>query len=451
MSKNLKSYTRGWPSLAAVVATSILVTHCSDLSGRDKLEAPTFSNLIVVMIDTLRSDYLSSYGGHESSGDFLAQLATEGIQLQGYSASSWTRPSVATLLTGLYPQRHQVLSRDDALAIRTPYLPEMLRDNGVQTAALVTNGNVSKLFGFARGFDLFRTEMGAGKPKAKTAVDRALELAEQFSPPFFFYIHLMDPHTPYLPDNLPGKPDVSYPAYIQPQQVLRGEVEFNEENVTRLKSQYLGEIQEMDPHLERLMSQLDHMGLLEDTLVIVTSDHGEEFNDHGGLGHGFTLYEEMLRVPMILWAKNGISSRRSEATFHQVDFAPTVLAALGQPLPDSMDGQSRWVSILAESPQPSGDYLFHLDLDEAKAEAMNQETMKLIRQIESSEVELFDLGSDPLEKVDLASDRSTVERLEHQLRDLTRKLEETQYESDHAEPTHSVREQLEALGYLGDD
>ena len=154
---------------------------------------------------------------------------------------------------------------------------------------------------------------------------------------------------------------------------------------------------------------------------------------------------------MILWAKSGITSRRSEATFHQVDFAPTVLAALGQTPPDSMDGQSRWVSILAESPQSSRDHLFHLDLDDAKAEAMNQETMKLIRQIESSEVELFDLGSDPLEKVDLATDRSTVERLEHQLRDLTRKLEETQYESDHAEPTHSVREQLEALGYLGDD
>ena len=320
--------------LVLLVSTAI-AAGCARPEICREAHVASFTNVIVVMIDTLRSDYLSSYGSDRGSGATLSHLAAEGIQLQGYSVSSWTRPSVATFLTGLYPQRHQVLDRTDALGATTPYLPEILQAAGIQTAAMVTNGNVSGLFGFSRGFDLFRLEIGAGKPSTDRTIPWALELAEDLQPPFFYYIHLMDPHTPYLPDRIPERPNLTYRDYLQPQQLLAGEVDFNDENVQLLREQYLEEIREMDSELDKFLVGLERLGLLENTLLIITSDHGEEFNEHGGLAHGVTLFEEVLRVPMLLWASSGLDPYRSNdpvssCGFHTHHLAGSRVACAGR-------------------------------------------------------------------------------------------------------------------------
>lgn len=432
-------------SLAAVLCLSAAC-------GRDAEEIPqavTYTNIVVVMIDTLRSDVLTSYGSEIDSGEALAGLAENAIQVQGYAVSSWTRPSVATLLTGLYPQRHGVRDRTDALSNRVPYLPELLQQAGIQTAALVTNGNVSNLFGFARGFDLFRLEIGTGKPSTDRATPWALALAEKLEPPFFYYIHLMDPHTPYLPASVRQQPDLKQRDYLQPQQLLSGEVEFNDEHVDQLKRQYIAEIQEMDPELDALLSGLRQLGLLEDTLVILTSDHGEEFDEHGGLAHGESLFEEVLRVPMLLWSETGLDAYHSDSPFHQVDFTPTILEALGIPLPSGIDGQSQWKAITSRQLEADRDLLFHLDRGAVRLDALISGSNKLIRNVDSGEAAVYDLVADPSELVATPLGAGSAAEIERRLAKMLERLEHNRYEPEFVEPTFSVKDQLEALGYLG--
>ncbi|MEJ2084359.1 MAG: sulfatase [Acidobacteriota bacterium] len=441
-------------SVAAILTSmglALLVVSCSDRVTVEEPVAPSFRNLIVVMIDTLRRDSLGSYGAENDLLPYLSSLAAEGVQLQAYAASSWTRSSVATLLTGLYPQRHQVVGRSDALGIAPPFLPELLRQQGFQTAAVVTNGNVSQLFGFDRGFDRFELELGQGKPDAELTVDRTLEVAVELESPFFLYVHFIDPHTPYVPNSVSGRPDLSRDDYIQPQQLLNGDLEFSDSNVGQLKAQYNAEVSEMDSELERLMLALEAQGLLQDTLVVFTSDHGEEFNEHGGLAHGFTLYEEVLRVPMILWSDSGLEPLRPPAAFPQVDFAPTMLEALGTESPSGIDGRSVWRSIWSGENTISEELLFHLDMDDHRLEALIAPPMKLVRQIDSLDIELYDLDSDPSESSNQSADLAAVGNLESRLGTLQLELGESRYDSEAATLTHNIKQQLEALGYLGGD
>jgi len=441
-------------SLAAalsVLSLAALGTYCANRTTIEEPVAPRFRNLIVVLIDTLRADSLGSYGTEHNLLPYLSSLAAEGVRLQGYAASSWTRSSVATLLTGLYPQRHQVVGRSDALGVSPPFLPELLQQRGFQTAAIVTNGNVSQLFGFDRGFDQFELELGKGKPDAELTVDRALPVASDLKSPFFFYVHFIDPHTPYVPTSVVDRPDLSRADYIQPQQLLNGDLEFSDSNVEQLRAQYDAEVREMDLQLQRLVLALERQGLLDDTLVVFTSDHGEEFNEHGGLAHGFTLYEEVLRVPMILWAQPGLGPLRSPAAFHQVDFTPTMLEALGIDLPSGIDGRSEWQSIWRGDDQISNELLFHLDMDGYRLEALIAPPMKLVREIDSLDVELYDLESDPHEISTRASNEAAVGKLESRLGTLKLELEDASYAAETAVLTHNIKEQIEALGYLGGD
>ena len=434
-----------------VLCLAVLGSNCANRAAIEEPVAPRFRNLIVVLIDTLRADSLGTYGSEHNLLPYLSSLAAEGVQLQGYAASSWTRSSIATLLTGLYPQRHQVVGRSDALGIRPPFLPELLQQRGFQTAAIVTNGNVSQLFGFDRGFDQFELELGQGKPDAALTVDRALRVASGLNSPFFFYVHFIDPHTPYVPTSVVDRPDLSRADYIQPQQLLNGDLEFSDSNVAQLRAQYDAEIREMDLQLQRLMLELARQDLLHDTLVVFTADHGEEFNEHGGLAHGFTLYEEVLRVPMILWAQSGLGPLRPATAFHQVDFAPTMLEALGIDLPSGIDGRSAWQSIWSGEDPDSERLLFHLDMDGYRLEALITPPMKLIREIDSLDIEVYDLESDPGEISNQATNQAAVGKLESRLGTLRLELEDSSYTAETAILTHNIKQQLEALGYLGND
>ncbi|HEX2224774.1 MAG TPA: sulfatase-like hydrolase/transferase, partial [Thermoanaerobaculia bacterium] len=159
--------------------------------------APRFDNLVVVMVDTLRSDHLPSYGYERDTAPYLTRLADEGIQLQGYAVTSWTKPSVASLLTGLHPQRHQAISRSDRLPPEAPYLPEILAGEGMRTAAYIGNLNAGRKWGFDRGFHSFDQANGARKMDGSRVTTRALDLARGLQPPYFLFVHYVDPHDPY--------------------------------------------------------------------------------------------------------------------------------------------------------------------------------------------------------------------------------------------------------------
>ena len=360
---------------------------------------PVYRNLIVVMVDTLRSDHLPSYGYERNTAPFLTALADEGIQLQGYATSSWTKESVASLLTGLAPQRHQAISRSDHLPPELPYLPELLRGAGFVTACFIGNLNVGRKWGFDRGFTHYAQTRPAGKARAAEVNAAALRLQEHLSPPFFLYLHYVDPHDPYRPSRTftgRGRP------YVQPRRLLeRGAI--GEEDLRRLVDQYDGEIRELDRALEELFAALEREELLADTLVVVTSDHGEEFGEHGGLTHGRTLFEEVLRVPLLLWSRSGLPAFRSQRLFSHLDVLPTLLEALGQQVPASLEGESQWRRLLADDEVRRPPALFsHLDLDRRAALAVLDSEAKLVhRPVPNLGTLLFDLSTDPDEQAPL--------------------------------------------------
>jgi arylsulfatase A-like enzyme len=380
-----------------------------------------FRNLIVVMIDTLRADHLPSYGYHRDTAPHLARMASEGIQLDGYPASSWTKPSVATLMTGHSPQRHQAIGRTDVLPEDVPYLPAWLDDRGFLTVAYVGNRNAGRKWGFGRGYDRFRQNRPAGKPDGLEINERTLNMMQGVEPPYLLYVHYVDPHDPYEPAHPWGVEDPHDHPWIQPRRLERAQSTATEADFEAMRDQYDGEIAEVDAAIEQLLAELGARGLLEDTLVVVTSDHGEEFGEHGGMTHGQTLYEEVLHVPLILWAEARLSPCADSRPFHQIDLAPTLLVALGFDPPEGVEGRNRWPELAdCRIEGDSEPLFFHLDLDERGALAVRRETAKVIVSAETESEPLrgqrFDLENDPEELAPSPLDASSETLLDRLLR-----------------------------------
>ncbi len=363
--------------------------------------APEFENLVLVMVDTLRSDHLPSYGYGRDTARLLGELAREGVQVQGLAASSWNKASIGTLLTGLHPQRHQAITRADSLPSTVAYLPALLDGAGFTTAAYVGNRNAGKHFGFDRGFDHFYQFRPAAKVDGRKVTERSLALAAKLQKPFFLYVHYVDPHDPYRPRKawFGAKPGAEV---VQPLSLAATGQPPTAEQLAALRDAYDGEIRELDDDLRRLVQGLGDKGLLEKTLVVVTSDHGEEFGEHGGLTHGSTLYEEMVRVPLILWSRQGLEPRTSAARFHQVDFAPSLLAALGvvppKGDPPPFDGADRWQTLVSGTLPAAEPAFFHLDLDRKAMLALRRGDQKLVHGADAPHDRLFDLAADPGER-----------------------------------------------------
>ncbi len=422
---------------------------CGD---RDRRPERDFENLLLIVVDTLRSDHLPSYGYPRSTAPYLTRLAGEGIQLQGYTASSWTRPSMATLFTGLYPQRHRAIGRQDRLPAGVPFLAQVLESHGFSTSAIVTNGNVSEELGFRRGYGLYQEMLPAEKLKAGPVVDAALGLARELESPFYLYVHLMDPHDPYSPRTPWGAAQPADRPYLQPQDVFRDQLPLDGEVLSRLVRQYDGEILEMDREIERLITSLAELGALDQTLVVVTADHGEEFGEHGSLAHGKTVHEEVVQVPFLLWSSGGLESYRSEASFHQVDFLPTVLEALGVPAPPDVDGVSWWPEIRDRRYLPRKELLFHLELDGYRDLGLSIGSGKVVLRRAEPEALFFDLETVSGERPRTDFGWLTRQRLWHRLWKLNRDLEARSFERETVGlVSDEVREQLEALGYVGDE
>jgi len=405
-----------------------------------------FESLIVVMIDTLRSDHLPSYGYPRPTAPFLAELAAEGIQLQGYSASSWTRSSVATLLTGLYPQRHQAIRRNDRLPKKVPYLPQILADQGFRNVAIIANGNVSSQFGFARGFEVFEEHMGFGKPEASQLVEDILQRSALLDDPFYLYVHLIDPHDPYVPAMAWGQEGEALEP-VQPHDIRQGEKPMNAGTLAQMIDQYDAEILEMDSALRVLLGGLKEAGVLDRALLVVTSDHGEEFGEHGGVAHGRSLHEEVIKVPWILWGE-GLRSYQAPEAFHQVDFLPTALEALGVPIPEDLDGRSWWEEIRDQRFSGRPEQLFHLALDSYQNLALYSPPFKLIRSATEPKQLAYDLTSSPEERETIQLEEDDSQRLNKRLSRLDRDLKKRRYAREVGEATDQVRQQLAALGYL---
>lgn len=298
--------------------------------------------VFVYMIDTLRADELAPYGGPPSltprMNAFAEQAAT---YLQARAPSSWTLPSVVSMLTGVYPDRHGVMTgAEERDPERHPSLQRLLGRRGYRTVGISHSAIISSLYGADVGFGSFYLYDNLNGRLLRSQEARGF-LAGWLSQdagdaPVFAYLHTVDPHAPYAPPAGPGEvaPEPELPSALE----ARGDAVTAAE-VSRLRESYQGEVRAADRELGHFLDLLQWLGLYDQSFVILVGDHGEEFAEHGGFEHGTTLYEEVLRVPLLVKYPGGRwAGARIEEPVSLVDVPPTVLAALDNPPQHDFDG-----------------------------------------------------------------------------------------------------------------
>ncbi|MBI5500978.1 MAG: sulfatase [Deltaproteobacteria bacterium] len=310
-------------------------------------------NVILIMIDTLRADHVPPYGRTRVQAQVLDLLAQRGALFERFSAvEDWTKPSCATMLTGLYPNTHKAQTDDVMLSAAVRMVSEELQAKGLKTASFIANGYVSDKFGFKRGWDQYTNYIREGKPTTADRVfgDAAAWIETHKAERFYAYVHTIDPHVPYSPpreflelyDAKPYEgPIEARQTHVQVEDIKKKKMAVTDRDKERIEALYDGEISFHDGHLGSFLKKLDELGLLEETLVIVTSDHGEEFWDHGSVGHGHSIFQELVHVPFFLMWKNVIpgGARIGENHDHTC-IVPTMFEALGLPPPGYLEGLS---------------------------------------------------------------------------------------------------------------
>lgn len=328
------------------------------LWGEPVLHRPSADarGVILISIDTLRPDHLGCYGSPRRVSPEIDRFAAAGAIFQNcIAAAPWTLPTHVSMLSGVSPSIHRVTADGRRLGVSRVTIPEILRHEGFATGAFVTHYYLTGDYGLDRGFESFAYSQDA--PAADVCARATSWLATNGQRPFFLFLHMFDPHwdyhapSPYT-EIVAGTEAPPYEGPVDGslesmQPWIDPRTEVPAEDLARAIDLYDGEIAAVDDALGRLFAALDSLGLAERTLVILTSDHGEEFRDHGSFGHAHTLYDELLRVPLVVRAPGAMSPPAGKGATSQVatmgatpgtirgdvattvDLAPTILGWAG--------------------------------------------------------------------------------------------------------------------------
>lgn len=360
-------------------------------------------NVLLITLDTTRADRLGCYGYPKAKTPNLDALAQNGIRFANtYAPAPLTLPSHCSIMTGMYPQAHQVHNNGTyTLAPDKLTLAKILKDKGFQTAAFVASFSVDSRFGLDQGFDLYDDNFQESTPfKALNAERKAEQVYAVFSPwfdklqdkPFFCWLHFFDPHLPYNP-----------PSPYREQFA---------------DSPYDGELAYMDYIIGLVMRRLKDKNILGRTVIVVAGDHGEGFGEKGESGHGVFLYDNTMKVPLIFYAENHLPPQRVvPARVRLIDIMPTVLDILGLPRPESVQGTSLVPYILKKKKADLESYLETYYPKEnfgwAPLFGLVAGDRKYIR---APKEELYDVKADPGENVNLfLSDKKNATALKNEL------------------------------------
>lgn len=299
-------------------------------------------NVLIYLVDTLRPDHLGCYGYPAPTSPHLDRLAGEAVVFeQAIAQSPWTKPSTATILSGLHPEEHGVHSFSELLPDRVVVLPEMLKPLGYLSAGFMTNPLTSRQFNYHQGFDSFEDAIQV----------RALDLNQNSvlpwlrnrdrEKPFFLFIHTMDPHMPYEPTEEYRRRFPTRRKEASNKFMFTLSHDGDPQVIKDILGLYDGEIAANDDAFGQVIEELRRQKAYDDTLIVFVSDHGEEFYEHRGFGHLHTLYDELLRVPLVIKFPGGRGGgERVQECWQQLDITPTILRAVGLPVPPGMKGRA---------------------------------------------------------------------------------------------------------------
>ena len=406
------------------------------------------ATIILISIDTLRADHLGAYGYPLPTSPELDELARDAVVFEDCRAqSSATLTSHASLMTSRLPRHHGAsYDRSLALASGIPTLATVLRSAGYRTAAVTGGGQLDPVFGLGQGFDRY---VVANSKKLARALPRALRwLRRNDRDPVFLFLHTYEVHHPYQAPKLLPLFETDYRGTLPAttsvellEEINRGERTLDAADLAHIIHTYDAGIRSMDRALGMLFDRLRNMGRYDDALIVVTSDHGEEFGEHGMVGwHSHTLHRELLRVPLLLKLPQSVGGgARIGTPVRSIDIAPTILAAVGIEPPSSFAGVN-----LLEEPERIEQQPAVSELDTAAdVSSVSLGRWKLY------DGDLYDLDADPWEQRPLEGHSTRRQELEEVAAELLNEF--AVRIGAPAELTDETLEQLDALGYVADD
>lgn len=442
----------------------LLATLLASAACRSTTQNPRW-NVMLVVVDALRADHLSLYGYDRPTSPFLEELAQEAVVFDNsWSQAACTFPSVNSLLTSRYPHVFvEQAAGNMGVPARIPVLPEILQRHGYATAAVSASPIVRQTpsshnpgGGFGRGFGTFDESCLNGS--ARCVNRRAFDLLDQLTEPFFLYLHYMEPHALYRPPRkhrrLFARPyrdkDWVRQGDIRPlkKMLYDGEVplDFSERDVRHLRALYDEEILYFDRQFRILVRRLARNGLLDRTLLVLVSDHGEELLDHFHAGHCRDLtYQTLVSTPIILRVPSLARGGHRQGKAQNIDLVPTLLDYLGVPH-DNLGLEGTSLRAALESDRETNRYLFAA---QGTSRAVSDGDYKFIHDIASQEEQLYRLLVDPKETVDLLSSLpEEADRLRQVLFEWIESQEGSVGSADSVRRAHEREKQLKALGYL---
>ena len=384
------------------------------------------STVVVFVLDTVRRDALGCYGSPSDPTPRIDALAREGVRFdQALSSSGWTLPAVGSLLTGTWPTIHGAMGKGvmlKPLRSEIQTAAEVFKKEKFRTVGFTNAAFVSPMVGIDRGFDVFdhKYSYNHDARSAQLVVDLAIrELHAQSGEPTFFLIHLFDPHLTYAPPTgyntkftngrTAPAPPITMAMCREMQTGDNGQEPPLSRDIDYVRGVYQGEVNFMDAQVGRFVEELKSLGLYDQATLVVTSDHGEEFWDHGGFEHGHTLYDELIHVPLIVKFPVGVEPERREVseTVRVLDVMPTLFDVLGIEQPRTFEGQSMMSLVRGESGEARPVFAESTLYGDQKI-AWRTERYKYIHDAASGREgigELYDWRDDPLETRDLAHEQ----------------------------------------------
>jgi arylsulfatase A-like enzyme len=421
-------------------------------------------NVIVILLDAVRFDHLGCYGYPRPTSPTIDAFAKEGLMFtQAISQSSYTKPVIASLFTSLYPSQHSVFRNtrhdaqgnfiSDVLDDSFLTMAEYLHAADFNTVGFLEQAQLRHYMGFAQGFCFYKPDMGPA-PEINRGFFQWLPINKHRQ--FFAYLHYLDAHAPYVPPteyrDMFGSFDqaATFPERVKDWQKFKAEVTDGNLTLTpsdgeHLKALYDAEIRALDENLAALFAKLKKENVYENSLIILTADHGDEFLDHGSVDHAHTLYDELLRVPLIIRFPKSASQGTIHAQVQTIDILPTILDVLKLPADPHWMGRS----LLMYQNGANGHEPAPVFSERADLISLRSGTHKYIYNTELKTGELYDLQNDPGEKNDIsAAEPQIANRMQGEvLQWLETMRKATPKESGVTIDQHSVKE-LRSLGYI---
>ena len=467
----------------------LLVLIGAFLAGRSTRSAPSASdrregpNVVMIVLDALRADYVSSYGYERSTTPHMDSLADEGVVFDvAYSHGNRTIIAMPALFTSMYPSFHGAMGYKELISPLPPNrvtLAEMLNDAGYTTVALMTNIHLKSVFNMTQGFDrvdefnggcydltVFRLLRKAGlietpmfavtaHPVAGEVSDAGIEwLGHIKDRPFFLYLHYMDTHHPYTPPPefarkfaTTREGATASELFMETVNLLgdQAQEDLDEQGLQQLKDYYAASIAYADYEIGRVIDAVRALPDDRETIVVVTSDHGDEFLEHGTLYHNNIVIEELIRVPLIFWSSRGTGAgTRVAAPVRHIDVMPTLADMTGTVSPPEAEGVSLIPLINGDSDKHDVSIIAEGDF----CTALIRDNWKLVYVDSTDSYGLYDLASEEGERRDLSSrNRDVLEAMKLELDEYMENAWSSR-QRIHREADPETLEQLRKLGYL---